>query len=454
VQSPNRLAPALFAVALAFVGAAPAARAAAAGDAPAGQAAPATPAAAESARPRELPSPMTAANTCASCHATLSDQKLREPAKENSSSVHRDDRLACVGCHKGDPRDPTVGAHSKAMGFEPHPTHAEVPKVCGGCHSDANFMRRINSRIGVGQQALYELSLHGRLTAAGDTNAPNCADCHGKHDILSPSAPLSHVNRANVAKLCGGCHADTKRMAKYDIKTNQLAQWEKSVHGQAFAKGNPNAPTCTGCHGAHASTPPDSASVAHACGRCHEDEMTLFEQSPHSQAFRKRGITQCVACHSNHDVAPASPLLVGMTPEAACSKCHMNDEKPRKVADDISTMLRGARDRAARARADVAEAHELGLKIVGASFALDKIKTAELKGRSVVHTLDPTRVEASVGDIDRAAEATEKLVADAKEIRRQERHDYYVALGLAGLFLVTLSLKVLQLERRRRRGPP
>jgi predicted CXXCH cytochrome family protein len=409
------------------------------------------PTASASARPRELPSPLSATNTCASCHSTLSDTQLRAPARENATSAHRDDRLGCVGCHKGDPRDPTANAHSKALGFDPHPTEAEIPKICGGCHSDANFMRRINSRLGVGQAALYNLSLHGRLAAAGDDNAPTCATCHGKHDIVSPASPLSRVNRANVAKLCAGCHADPKRMAKYDIKTDQYAKWQKSVHGVAFAKGNPNAPTCTGCHGAHASTPPDAASVAHACGRCHEDEMTLFEQSPHSQAFRKRGITQCVACHSNHDVAPASPLLVGMTPEAACSKCHSNDEKPRQVALDISAMLSGARDRAAAARTAVKEANEAGLKVVGASFAIDKITTAELKVRSVVHTLDPKRVEAAIGDIDKAVDATQKLVSDAREVRRSERRDYYVALALAGLFLLSLSAKAVQLDRRRRR---
>lgn len=410
--------------------------------------------AADSAAPlatgRTLPSPIDATNTCAACHSTLSDGKLRAPAKEFAHSVHRDDRIGCVGCHGGDPRDPTAGAHSKTMGFRPHPTHAEVPDICGGCHSNASFMRRINGRLGVGQEALYGLSLHGRLTAAGDTFAPNCATCHGKHDILPPSSPLAPVHRANVAKLCSSCHADAKLMSKYDIATDQFAKWQKSVHGVAFEKGNPNAPTCTGCHGAHASAPPDASSVAHACGRCHQDEMGFFEQSVHSQEFRKRGIAQCVACHGNHDVAPASPQLIGTTDEAACMKCHSNDEKPRKVADDIAGLLRGARDRAAEARAAVARAHDLGLQVPGSAYSLDQVKTAELKVRGVVHTLDPARVEASVADINSAVDTTLKQVADAEKVRSLERRDYYVALALAGLLFVTLALKALQLERRRR----
>jgi predicted CXXCH cytochrome family protein len=340
------------------------------------------------------------------------------------------------------------------MGFRPHPTHSEVPQICGGCHSDAAFIRQINGRLAVGQAALFNISLHGKLTAAGDPAAPDCSSCHGKHDVISPASPLSPVNRANVAKLCRGCHADRDRMARYQIPTDQFEKWEASVHGKAFAAGNPNAPTCTGCHGAHASAPPDAASVAHACGRCHEQEMQLFEQSPHSQGFRKRGLAQCVACHSNHDVTPATALMVGTGPDATCMKCHGHDEKPRKVADDIAGLLRGARARASEAREGVANARAEGLRVSGASYALDRVATAETKVRSVVHTLDPARVEAVVGEIDQAASEALSLVASAERDRRTERRGYYAALALAGLLLITLVLKARQLDRRRARGIP
>jgi hypothetical protein len=261
------------------------------------------------------------------------------------------------------------------------------------------------------------------------------------------------VNRANVAKLCGGCHGDPEVMSKYGLRTDQYEKWNKSVHGQAFRAGNPMAPTCTGCHGAHASTPPDASSVARACGRCHEEEMGFFEQSPHSQGFRERGLAQCVACHSNHDVAPASALLVGTTPDSACMKCHSHDEKPRKVADDIAALLRGARDHAAAARAQVAGAHDRGLHVAGASYALDRVATAELRVRGVVHTLDPAKVGARVAAVEAAAGEVSELVAAAEQVRRDERRGYYVALALAGLLLALLSLKAFQLRHRRLGGP-
>lgn len=104
--------------------------------------------------------------------------------------------------------------------------------------------------------------------------------------MLSAADPRSPVHRVNVATLCSGCHADGKRMAPYKIATDQLAKWEKSVHGIAFKKGNANAPSCTGCHGPHAAAPPEAASVARVCGTCHGEELSLFEQSPHSKGFR------------------------------------------------------------------------------------------------------------------------------------------------------------------------
>ncbi len=401
----------------------------------------------------ESPPPTNPSNTCATCHATLTDPRLRGAAHDFATSVHRDDRIGCVGCHKGDPRDPTVGAHSRALGFDPRPTEAEVPRICGGCHSDASFMRRVNGRLPIGQLALFNLSLHGRLSAGGDVHAPTCATCHGTHDIVPPASPRSPVNRANVAKLCGGCHGDPKIMARYGLRTDQFDRWSSSVHGLAFSAGNSGAPTCTGCHGAHASAPPDTASVARACGRCHEEELEFFEQSSHSKGFREHGLSQCVVCHGDHDIAPASALLVGTTPEATCVKCHAHDDKPLSVARAISDTLGGARDRAAAARAELARAEASGLHVGGAGYALDRMMTAELSVRGIVHTLDTARVEARVASVDAASREAFQLVATAEENRRVERRGYFVTLALAGLLLGTLTLKSLQLRRRRLAAP-
>jgi hypothetical protein len=182
--------------------------------------------------------------------------------------------------------------------------------------------------------------------------------------------------------------------------------------------------------------------------------MRFFEESPHSQGFRKRGLSQCVACHDNHDIQRATALMVGTGPDATCMKCHGHDDKPRQVADQIAALLRTARSRAGDARDAVARASERGLHVSGAAFALSRVETAETKVRGVVHTLDPARVGAVVGEIDQAVEQTLALVAEAERARAVERRGYYVALGLAASLLVTLLLKARDLDRRRARGAP
>jgi hypothetical protein len=192
--------------------------------------------------------------------------------------------------------------------------------------------------------------------------------------------------------------------------------------------------------------------VGRACGRCHEEELRYFEQSPHSKGFRKRGLAECVACHGNHDVAPPSALIVGTTPDATCTKCHTQDDKPRKIADQTRALLQGAREHAAEARATLVKAREGGLHVAGAKLALDRLSTAELKLRGVVHTLDPARLEEPVAAVDVAVGEAKQLVLDAEALRRSERRGYYVALALAAALFVSLVLKSLELDRERRRG--
>jgi hypothetical protein len=134
-------------------------------------------------------------------------------------------------------------------------------------------------------------------------------------------------------------------------------------------------------------------------------------------------------------------------------KCHTHDDKPRKVAEQTANLLAGARERAAGARAAVAHATESGLHIAGTSFALDRIATAELKLRGVVHTLDPSKLEAPIAAVDEAVGEAQKLVSDAAQMRKDERRGYFLALGLAGALFLSLGLKSIQLDRRRRGTP-
>lgn len=391
------------------------------------------------------------ANTCVSCHLTLADAKLRVVAEQFQQSVHHDERIGCIACHKGNPNDPTVQAHDPATGFIVHPPHDQIAAICGGCHEDPTFVRRFNTRLPSDQKKLYELSIHGKLAGSGDSAAPTCSDCHGTHAIESVASPNARVNRLRVVELCAKCHADKQYMAPYNISTDQVDKWKKSVHGQAVADGSDAAPTCTGCHSPHAGTLPGTLTVAAFCGRCHREERDLFLQSPHSRAFRKLGLAECVPCHGHHDVARAT-WLAGMGPDTACARCHSKDDKPKQVALGIGALLARADASERAVRSDLDSARSSGLFIPQAAFALDQLRTEKLKLVTRVHTLDLSQLDDQVQVVEKKAAEARSFIGRARLERRIERRGYYAALAVASVLFVLLLFKARELARRRSRS--
>lgn len=429
--------------------------AAAPGDPPAGTAPAAKKEEADAGAPEaeKKKRPERDANTCLTCHRTLTDKKLRVVAEEYEHSVHRDERIGCVACHKGNPLDPTVQSHDKTAGFVVRPTHQQMSAICGGCHEDPTFVRRFNARLGVDQRKLYDLSRHGKIAGAGDQNSPTCTSCHGSHAILPVDSPNALANRRQVKDLCAKCHADKEYMKPYGLPTAQTEKWQKSVHGKAFAEGHEKAPTCTGCHSPHAGTLPGTATVAALCDRCHQDERDLFLKSPHSRAFRKLGLADCVPCHGEHDVGRSS-WLSGMTPDSSCSKCHAKDEKPRKVAEEVARILNDIEAEEHGVSVAVTEARREGLLVPDASYALDRLRTSKIRLIATVHTLDVRQLTDDANQAKSVANEARDIIGRARRDRQLERRGYFAAIGAASLLFVLLLLKSIQLARRRRRSEP
>jgi predicted CXXCH cytochrome family protein len=404
---------------------------------------------ADGGKPRLLPEEEP--NTCAACHATLPEEQLSKPAKQFRASVHRDDRIGCAGCHKGDPKNPTVAAHDPSAGFLPRPKHEDVSKVCGGCHQDVAFIRRFRGDLATDLKVQYDGSLHGRLANAGDPGAPTCTSCHGAHDIQPRKSLESPVHRRNIPTLCGKCHNDPEHMKGRKIPTNQLSAWERSRHAAAFYAGNPNAPNCIGCHGPHASMPPVASTAGRVCGHCHEDELEMFRLSPHTRPFQRLGLAECTPCHDNHDVVRTT-WLAGFSADSACGRCHAKDEKPHDIISAIAATLRRTSERAEKAKARVAAARAAGLLVAPATMPLADIESARQKLRTLVHSLDPKRLEDSAKNIDASADQVEAVVAAAERTRLLRRRGYYFALVTALLLLGLLVAKALLLEHRRRQS--
>ena len=252
---------------------------------------------------------------CLACHGdpTLSKEVNGKPFSLSvnpdkfKESIHGS-MFACVDCHTDLKTAPHDGTPAKVN--------------CATCHAD--------------QQAAYDLSFHAKAIKAGDGQAATCTDCHGSpHELLPASDPKSRVNHANIPATCGTCHSQKFVMEASGHSAQPFLSYEESVHGRAVANGSDKAAVCTDCHGAHeilaASDPKSSIfkfNVPITCAKCHDSVKQEFMASIHGQAIA-RGNSQapvCTDCHGIHSIKshvdPNSSVSAQNLARTTCARCH------------------------------------------------------------------------------------------------------------------------------------
>ncbi len=151
------------------------------------------------------------------------------------------------------------------------------------------------------------------------------------------------IERSQIPALCARCHSDGAFMRKYNpsLRTDQLSQYQTSVHGKLLAKGDTKVAVCIDCHGVHGLRPSSDTrsnvhplNVAKTCARCHADasymkghsiptdQFEKYSTSVHHEAMAVRGdlsAPTCTTCHGNHGAAPPGVDSV----QNVCSKCHV-----------------------------------------------------------------------------------------------------------------------------------
>src|ERR1051325_4367258 len=134
-------------------------------------------------------------------------------------------------------------------------------------------------------------------------------------------------------------------MRRYNpqIRVDQFAEYQTSVHGMRGAKGDENVATCTSCHSVHDIRPvhdPKSpvypTQVAATCAKCHADPMRMapykiptdqydkFTKSVHGNALlvsHDLAAPACNDCHGNHGARPPG---VDSVP-SICAQCHRQE---------------------------------------------------------------------------------------------------------------------------------
>ncbi|MCK5075548.1 MAG: cytochrome c3 family protein, partial [Calditrichia bacterium] len=223
-------------------------------------------------------------------------------------SIHKD--LDCVSCH--------VDADVEEL------PHEEVlEKVnCGECHDD--------------EQLNFDAGIHGYALKQKMNYAPDCIECHGKHDILSPKDPKSISYKMKIPFLCGKCHREGAPVARvYDItEHNIIENYSQSIHGEGLLKkGLIVTAACIDCHRSHMILPHTNSksstsfrNIAQTCMQCHSRIEDVHKQVIEGEKWEADpgAIPACTDCHLPHKARKASQAL--NLSDQACLKCHENKE--------------------------------------------------------------------------------------------------------------------------------
>jgi len=414
-------------------------------------------------------------NNCILCHSDSANQSAEDlfsvpsdsrPAvahmnlKEVVEDVHFRRGLSCAGCHGGDPTADLGHAHVKEWPEKDRDKNrAWVVQFCARCHSDPTFMHEFNAALPTDQLAKFKDSPHGRtLLDKHDDRAPSCVSCHGVHGIRPAKDPQSKVYAQRVPETCGACHADPKIMSGFTradgspLPTTQLAEYRTSVHGRALLEGGDlGAPRCNTCHGNHAATPPGIAGVSRSCNLCHSANASLFDGSKHKHAFDQHNWPECGQCHGNHAIAKTDDSMLATGPGQLCGNCHRQYAKDNPQCIKTADYFRDTITRMDQARTTFIGVSEKlaakGLDVEPISNELTDLRDTLKKSRTYVHSFSRSTFEQVATPGEQAVQRTDVLINKARVEYKYRQIGMAVSIGLIGLLMLAIYLKLRQLEK-------
>ena len=160
------------------------------------------------------------------------------------------------------------------------------------------------------------------------------------------------------------------------------------------------------------------------------------------------GLPGCVTCHENHEIVHPTDAFLSTGKDGKCGACHDagigGATAPRCMYEKI-TALKTATDGAKTALEREAEA---GMLVTKAQFDLSKADEALTKARANVHLFRPYEVQQTVaGGLTIASTAKAEAARLARE-RGFRRKGLLVSLGLIGLSIAALVVKIRDLGTR------
>jgi len=286
---------------------------------------------------------LTVAANCASCHTPHSILPHTDPA----SSINRKNiAKTCTKCHSQ-----IEQVHRKVIRGELWEKEANVLPACPDCHQP-HKVRNVFYEQGMADADCMRCHANVNLKAKdGRSMFVKADEVRGsKHAKVACSQCHSEVNASRVR----ACETITKKVDCSKCHEDQGLQYQRSRHGQLFASGDANAPTCRECHGTHhilGKHDPESVSfptnVPNLCGKCHREGQKAavrytgtqheiiqnYSESIHGKGLLKSGLTvtaTCTNCHTAHRELPKSDPESTVNPKnlpTTCGACHHGIEE-------------------------------------------------------------------------------------------------------------------------------
>lgn len=306
------------------------------------------------------------ASTCAKCHAEIElvHRKVIKgalwekeanvlPACVDCHQPHKARRVFydqgmadrdCLGCHGRKNIKASTDGRSLFVDYAVIKSSRHTNISCSQCHSQVSpsHVRPCDSidqkvdctscHAEIGEQ--YQISIHGKLKAKNDPNAPVCSECHGTHNVLGKNNPLSPTFAINIPSLCAKCHRDGEPAAvRYKgTEVDIVKNYTESIHGKGLMKsGLTVTATCTDCHTAHRELPHsdslssvNSVNIPSTCGNCHHGIQEQFEKSIHSTkvTHTDKELPTCENCHTAHKIIRADSEGFKLKIMDQCGRCH------------------------------------------------------------------------------------------------------------------------------------
>ena len=257
--------------------------------------------------------PDNIANTCMQCHAQIEQVHLKVIRGELWEKRPHE-IPSCIDCHQ---------PHKIRRVFY---EESFPDTLCISCHADKNLEREVE-----GEMVSLYVDPDELMHSVHANNS--CIKCHTnvsqrRQPVCKESGPVD----------CSMCHAE------------EVEYFERSIHGTEVAAGNPIAPICQDCHGAHATksnedleSPTFSKNIPDLCGRCHRDGQQAavaykgeqegiiqnYTMSIHGKGLLESGLmvtATCVDCHTTHQELPATDPVSSVHEDnvgATCGTCHL-----------------------------------------------------------------------------------------------------------------------------------